>query len=65
VTLTIDALPGIRPGTYVVNLTAHSTGGDTPVARTVPVMVDVFELDVAVLTLDLTGEPVVGTGNAS
>jgi len=65
VTLTVDALPGARPGTYVVNITAHSTIGETPVARTVPVMVTVFELDVAVLSLDLTGEPVVLTGNAS
>jgi hypothetical protein len=65
VTLTIDALPGVRPGTYVVNLTARSTGIDPPVARTVPVMVTVFELDVAVLPLDLSGELVVLTGNAS
>ena len=64
-TLTVDALPGVRPGTYVVNLTAHSTGGDAPATRTVPVMVTGLELDVAVLSLDLTGEPVVLTGNAS
>ena len=64
-TLTVDALPGARPGTYVVTITAHSTIGETPVARTVPVMVTVFELDVAVLSLDLTGEPLVLTGNAS